>query len=163
MQLIPSGRSKYQQPQHCRIVNMGRLRNLSASFKAAAFSNSSTLSVPSLSKTSANGHTQIVDRDYASPTRFEDSPTPTESPRTTPRTDRIVSRPTSMVYTPPSMDFDRENHIEELRPVFRCAECWTLYIWILVLTPSLVSYQARATSSIKKVLVIYWHTRAGRC
>ncbi|KAJ9614197.1 hypothetical protein H2200_002333 [Cladophialophora chaetospira] len=97
---------------------MGRLRNLSASFKAAAFSNSSTLSVPSLSKTTANGQTQAVDKDYPSPTRFEESPTPTGSPRTTPRTDRNVSRPTSMVYTPQSMDYDRENHIEELRPVF---------------------------------------------
>jgi hypothetical protein len=103
------------------IVNMGRLRNLSASFKAAAFSNGSSLSFPALSKTSTNGQTQLVDKDYPSPTTFEDSPAPTENPRTTPRTDRAASRPTSMVYTPPSMDYEREQHIEELRPVFRYA------------------------------------------
>ncbi|KIX97619.1 uncharacterized protein Z520_06397 [Fonsecaea multimorphosa CBS 102226] len=96
---------------------MGRLRNLSESFRAAAFSNS-TLSIPSLAKSSSPGHTEVVDKDLPSPARYQDSPTPTETPQTTPRTDRVVSRPTSMVYTPPSMELDRENHIEELRPVF---------------------------------------------
>ncbi|EXJ54107.1 hypothetical protein A1O7_09444 [Cladophialophora yegresii CBS 114405] len=97
---------------------MGRLRNLSASFKAAAFSNGSTLSIPGLSKTSTDGQTKHLDQGSPSSTRFEDSPAPTESPRTTPRTDRAASRPASMVYTPPSMEYERDQHIEELRPVF---------------------------------------------
>ncbi|EXJ70967.1 uncharacterized protein A1O5_05960 [Cladophialophora psammophila CBS 110553] len=96
---------------------MGRFRNLSESFKAAAFSNS-TISIPSLSKTSSTGQTQIIDKDSPSPARYQESPTPTETPRTTPRTDRVASRPASMVYTPPSMELERENHIEELKPVF---------------------------------------------
>ncbi|OAP55996.1 hypothetical protein AYL99_10148 [Fonsecaea erecta] len=96
---------------------MGRLRNLSESLKAAAFSNS-TISIPSLTKSSPTGQTQIVDKDLPSPARYQDSPTPTETPRTAPRTDRVASRPASMVYTPPSMELERENHIEELKPVF---------------------------------------------
>ena len=56
-----------------------------------------------------------------SPARFESSPTPAETPHTTSRRDRAASRPTSMMYTHQSMDFDREHHIEELRPVFRWA------------------------------------------
>ncbi|KIW83150.1 hypothetical protein Z517_02394 [Fonsecaea pedrosoi CBS 271.37] len=95
---------------------MGRLRNLSESFKAAAFSNS-TLSISSLSKASS-GQTQIVDKDSPSSARYQEFPTPSETPRTTPRTERAASRPVSMVYTPPSMELERENHIEELRPVF---------------------------------------------
>jgi hypothetical protein len=101
--------------------NMGRLRNLSASFKAVAFSNNSTLSIPALSQTSPSGQTQVVDKDYSPGSRLEDSPTATDTPRTTPRSDRAGSRPTSQMYTSPGMEFEGNNHVEELKPVFRCA------------------------------------------
>ncbi|KAI1608821.1 hypothetical protein EDD36DRAFT_469136 [Exophiala viscosa] len=92
---------------------MGRLRNLSQSFRAAAFNHSND-SAQSLSKPSTNGHSLIVDKD--SPAT---SPPPTsESTQANPRTDRPSSRPTSMVYTPPSMESAKDSHVEELVPVF---------------------------------------------
>ncbi|KIX03984.1 uncharacterized protein Z518_07537 [Rhinocladiella mackenziei CBS 650.93] len=96
---------------------MGRLRNLSESLKAAAFHHSNA-SIPSLSKTSSNGQTQAVDKD--SPTQFQDqsAAAPADNPRSNPWTDRIASRPTSMVYAPPSIEPGKDNHIEELLPVF---------------------------------------------
>ncbi|KAL2392293.1 Protein SKG3 [Exophiala dermatitidis] len=98
---------------------MGRLRNLSQSFKAAAFpSSSNNASNQSLSRASPNGQTQIVDKEASSPlpnspvAPFADTPPPNPAPN------RPASRPASMVYTSPSMDFGKENHIEELAPVF---------------------------------------------
>jgi hypothetical protein len=140
---------------------MGRLRQLSASFKAAA--NNSTFSIPSLSKTSTNGQTQIVDKDSPTHSGIENSPTPTGSPRTPAQADRAASRPISMVYTPPLMDFERDNHVEELRPVFRCANRRTLNPLSLVLTALLVSYQATATNYTKKVGSDYLHVWVPRC
>lgn len=143
---------------------MGRFRNLSASFKAAAFSNNSGLSIPSFSKTSTNGETLLADKEASSsPARFEDSPTPAESPRPMPRTDRAVSRPTSVIYTPPSMDYEREHHIEELRPVFRCVGSWDSNTLMLVLTLHPASFPVTAISSTKKVLTDYLHDLPDGC
>ncbi|EXJ92965.1 hypothetical protein A1O3_01521 [Capronia epimyces CBS 606.96] len=96
---------------------MGRLRNLSQSFKAAAF-HSSNASTPSLSKTSPNGQTEIVRKDSASPSPNSPVPPYNETPPPTCRPDRPASRPASMVYTSPQESVVKEYHVEELVPVF---------------------------------------------
>ncbi|KAK6385627.1 hypothetical protein LTS17_001197 [Exophiala oligosperma] len=99
---------------------MGRLRNFSQSLKAAALGNLSNDSVQSFSRSSSNGHTQtqIVDKDSPVPSPELNSSPFADNPRANQRGDRGTSRPTSMIYSPPSIELARDMHIEELIPVF---------------------------------------------
>jgi CCR4-NOT transcriptional complex subunit CAF120 len=90
---------------------MGRLRNLSESFKAAV-----NYSSTSLSKSPSGSQTQIVDKD--SPVQPQTQPSPTEPPQSNSRIGRTKSRPTSMVYTSPAMEIAQDNNVGELLPVF---------------------------------------------
>lgn len=100
---------------------MGRLRNLSQSFKAVAFP-SSYDSNPGHPGEFSNSQTIVVDK--LSPAQSPDPSATTFADASRPyqRTDRAASRPMSMVYTAPLMDMGRDNHIEELLPVFRSAK-----------------------------------------
>ncbi|KIV91869.1 hypothetical protein PV10_06360 [Exophiala mesophila] len=92
---------------------MGRLRNLSESWRSFRDPQASN-SPPS--RSSSNNHNTVVDNH--SPADLQHSPAD-PPPGPYPRPERTASRPTSMVYTPPSMmDAGRDNHIEELIPVF---------------------------------------------
>ncbi|KAK5192002.1 hypothetical protein LTR20_009922 [Exophiala xenobiotica] len=97
---------------------MGRLRKLSQSLKAAALGNHSNDSTQSFSRSASNGHTQVVDKDSPAASPNLTATAFSATPQTNPRTDRTPSRPTSMVYTPPSMEMGRDNHVGELVPVF---------------------------------------------
>lgn len=141
-----------QQSRRHSSCTMGRLRNLSESWKSFRDPHAS-LSAPS--RSSSNNHTTAVDRD--SPADLQISPAdhpPGPYPRPD-RADRTASRPTSMVYTPPSMDTGRDNQIEELVPVFRYRPYMHLVYrsWEPISADTvIVSSQATAISSTKKVI-----------
>ncbi len=120
LSIQPSG-PRPQEPPTITIHNMGRLRKLSQSLKAAALGNHSNDSTQSFSRAASNGHTQVLDKDSPAQSPDLTATTFSDTPQTNPRTDRTPSRPTSMVYTPPSMEMGRDNHVEELVPVFRYA------------------------------------------
>ncbi|KAK5946094.1 hypothetical protein PMZ80_000233 [Knufia obscura] len=89
---------------------MGRLRNLSASFKAAAF--------PSASSASPNRSSTVSpDASDSTPEKKENSTTVREA-STTSLPDTSTARPSSMIYTPPTIGPAANEEIEELKPVF---------------------------------------------
>lgn len=94
---------------------MGRLRNISASFKAAAFPTAATTTPPA---TQTAEQTESPDRGQAkkeAPTIIREA-----SSNSVPESSSGV-RPTSMIYTPPTIGAVNDE-IEELRPVFRYVE-----------------------------------------
>lgn len=89
---------------------MGRLRNISASFKAAAFPTASTIHQEG--RSDENG-TQEETKQTAELTR-EMIPTADGS-----QPDSFNTRSDATMYTPPTIVSARSDEVEELKPVFR--------------------------------------------
>ncbi|KAK4916765.1 hypothetical protein LTR66_016993, partial [Elasticomyces elasticus] len=108
---------------------MGRLRNISNSFKTAAFpshGNSSPSSTSSLNKTDAPDRPTVPER-RDTPTILKDELSRTETHSnilvpykngTRDDTPGSSARPTSMIYTPPTIMQQNDNDVDELKPVF---------------------------------------------
>lgn len=92
---------------------MGRLRNISASFKAAAFPTAATTSSPSTYVREQPDSVEPGQTKKDAPTIVRET-----SSNSVPERSSAV-RPTSMIYTPPTIGANDE--IEELKPVFRYA------------------------------------------
>lgn len=107
---IPSQLHRYQRRSFA--IAMGRLRNLSASFKAAAFPTANTINQGS--RSDENGPQENT-KSASALTRE-----PTANSDLT-QADSFSTRPTSMMYTPPTIVSARGDEVEELKPVFRYA------------------------------------------
>ena len=92
---------------------MGRLRNLSASFKAAAF--------PSANNASNSYNKKDISEVPGEAQEKKDMPPVVRETSSHSVLQKNSSRPTSIIYTPPTIMPAANEDVEELRPVFRYA------------------------------------------
>ena len=137
------------QVQINNIMGSGRLRKLSQSFKASAFghSNSSSPS-PTQPSFSPPSQSQIIHKDPSTHLQVSSA----DPPRSNSRGDRTSARPTSMIYVSPPVDVGRDNHVEELVPVFRQGLVFKARCHWSSADYTTVSCQVIPTSCTKKVL-----------